>query len=214
VNEDSEPGWVDAELQAEFPELGLRQLEVAGRIARSPRPVRERLRTLSNRFRGVHAITLRGEAIPAAYRIFFRHIGLDPDTDRTPVEAAALERLLAGGFTSRNLLDDALLIALVETGVPVWALDAATVDGPLGIRPARAGERLGRQPDAPPVVPGRLVVADAATPLAILFGESAPGHCVGPRSRSIALFTVRVAGVPEIHIEEALWLSASVLESI
>src|SRR3712207_7842099 len=37
-----------------------------------------------------------------------------------------------------------LFRSLIETGVPVWALDDAKVDGPLGIRPAADDERLGR----------------------------------------------------------------------
>ncbi len=76
--------------------------------------------------------------------MFFRHIGLDPDVVRTPIEAAVLERMMRGGFLSGGLLDDVLLIALLDTGVPVWALDADSVDGPLGIRASREGERLGR----------------------------------------------------------------------
>ena len=85
----------------------------------------DRLRELSNRFRGAQAVAIRREPVPAAYRVFFRHIGLDPDVVRTPIEAAVLERMLRGGFLSGGLLEDMLLIALVDTGVPVWALDAA-----------------------------------------------------------------------------------------
>ena len=80
---------------------------------------------------------------PRAYRVFFRHVGLDPDVDRPPAEAAILDRLLHGGFRSAGLPEDALLLAVVETGVPVWALDAAAVDGPLGVRTARAGRAAG-----------------------------------------------------------------------
>jgi phenylalanyl-tRNA synthetase beta subunit len=116
-----------------------------------------------------------------------------------------------GGFRSENLLDDALLIALVETGVPIWALDAERVDGTLGVRVARAGERLGRAERAPAVVDGRLVVADAQTPLAVLFGELAPGHGVTADTRAMRLFSVQVAGVPSIHVEDALWQCADVL---
>ena len=75
-------------------------------------------------------MAVRREPVPAAYRVFFRQIGLDPDVVRTPIEAAVLERMLRGGFPSRGLLADVLLIALVDTGVPVWALDAECVDGP------------------------------------------------------------------------------------
>ncbi len=134
-----------------------------------------RLRELSNRWRGARAVNVRQEPIPAAYRVFFRHIGLDPDVHRTPIEAAVLERMLDGGFLSEGLLADILTIGLIDTAVPVWALDADTVNGPLGIRVSRAEERLGRGREGPSLGGGRLVVADADSPLAILFGQLAPG---------------------------------------
>ena len=139
-----EAGWVDAEVADEFPELRLFELAVDARPGRTPRSVQERLRYLSSRFRGAQAVAQRQQPVPWAYRVFYRHVGLDPDADRTPAEAAMLDRLMHGGFKSDNLLDDALLVALVETGVPIWALDAAKVDGPLGVRVAEEGEHLGR----------------------------------------------------------------------
>ena len=150
---------------------------------------------------------VRREPVPAAYRVFFRHIGLDPDVVRTPIEAAVLERMLRGGFLSGGLLDDVLLIALVDTGVPVWALDAESVDGPLGIRPSREGERLGALArGAACCRPGRLVIADASAALAILFGELAPARMrPRARTRALTLFAVQVAGVPALYVEEALW---------
>jgi DNA/RNA-binding domain of Phe-tRNA-synthetase-like protein len=175
--------------------------------------VRERLRGLSDRFRGSHAVTMRQDPIPWAYRVFYRHVGLDPDADRTPVEAAAVERLLRGGFKSRNLVDDALTIAVVETGVPVWALDAERVQGALGIRVASEGERLGRDAGALPVPPGRLVVADEAGPVAQLFATPAAGHGVTKATRTMTLFSVQVANVPAIHVEEALHTCVEVLRS-
>ena len=208
-----QPGGVAAELAGEFPELGLAFAEVDVLPRRSPRSIHQRLAQLSDRFYGAHAITMRQEPVPAAYRAFFRQVGLDPDSHRTPIEAAALERLLSGGFESRNIVDDALLIGLLETGVPIWALDATTVSGPLGIRPAAAGESLGRGAVAPAVNGGSLVVADARSPLAILFGEPAPEHGVTDATRRMTLFAVHVAGVPAIHVDEALWTCASVLES-
>jgi DNA/RNA-binding domain of Phe-tRNA-synthetase-like protein len=87
----------------------------------------------------------------------------------------------------------------------VWALDADAVQGALGIRASSAGERLGRAAGAPPLPPGRLVVADAAGPLAVLFGELARGHAAASRTRRLMLFAVQVAGVPELYVEEALW---------
>jgi DNA/RNA-binding domain of Phe-tRNA-synthetase-like protein len=204
-------GWISTSLAEEFPELALHEVDLEASSGRSPRSVKERLAMVSNRIHGAQVIVMRQDPVPSAYRVFYRHVGLDPDATRTPVEAAAVERLMRGGFKSHNLLDDALLIALVETGVPVWALDEAAVDGPLGIREASEGDRLGRAPEAPELTGGRLVVADAAGPVAVLFGDLAPGHGVTTETTRMRLFTVQVAGVPAIHVEEALWTCASIL---
>jgi DNA/RNA-binding domain of Phe-tRNA-synthetase-like protein len=211
------PGWCAQEVERELP--GLRLLVTQAQVARrgpltshSPPDVLARLRELSNRMRGATAVQVRRQPVPSAYRVFFRHIGLDPDVVRTPIEAAALERMLRGGYPSRGLLEDVLRIALIDTGVPVWALDADTVEGPLGIRTTGAGEHLGRR-GAPPALPeGRLVIADASSPLAVLFGELAPGHRPARATRRLALFAVQVAGVPELYAEEALWSATAALE--
>ena len=91
-------------------------------------------------------MNLRHQAIPWAYRVFFRHIGLDPDEQRTPVEEVALERMRKGGFPSQNLLDDALTIAIAESGVALRAFDADRVEGRLGIRLSAPGEPLEGRP--------------------------------------------------------------------
>jgi DNA/RNA-binding domain of Phe-tRNA-synthetase-like protein len=210
---DVEPavGRISSEVAEEFPSLRLRYVEVDARTGRSSRGVRHRLREMSSRFRGPQAVSMRQEPIPWAYRVFYRHIGLDPDADRTPVEQAAVQRLIEGAFRSRNRLDDALLISLVETGVPIWALDAATLEGTLGIRLTGPGERLGRGDGAATLVSGRLVVADEVSPLAVLFGEIAPAHAVSPSTTRMTLFTVQVQGVPEIHVDEAMYSCVEVL---
>jgi DNA/RNA-binding domain of Phe-tRNA-synthetase-like protein len=206
-------GWVAEELRAELPGLGVVSLALpapGGR--RSPKGVREHLAVLSTRFRGADALALRQRPVPHAYRVAFRHVGLDPDTTRTPVEAAAIERLVQGGFVSRGLLDDALTIALVETGVPLWALDADSVDGPLGLRLAAAGERPGGGGEEAPELPaGQIVVADASAPVAPLFGEPVASRVPGRRTQRLLLYALRVDGVPLVHVEEALWQCADAL---
>ena len=194
-------GWISADVASEFPDLRLHQLDVAmpGGIGRSGEGVRERLRSMSNAFRGPQAVTMRTQPIHHAHRVFFRHIGLDPDKDRPPAEDIALERLKRGGFKPENALDDAIVIAVMETGVPVWALDGTAVSGDLGIRAAGPSESLAGLT----IPPGRLVVADTATPVAILFGDVGPR--AGRKSVALRLFTVQVAGVPSIHVEEAMW---------
>jgi DNA/RNA-binding domain of Phe-tRNA-synthetase-like protein len=194
-------GEVAEEIAAELPGLWLAWVAFDGVPGRSPPELRERLRRLSDEFRGPQAIALRRQPIAQAYRIFFRHIGLEPDEHRVPVEALALERMKRGGFKSRSLLDDALTVATMETSVPVWALDADRLSGAPAIRAAREGEPLG----GVPLPAGRLVVADDAAPVAELFGAPAQGRGVTAETRRIVLYSVAVAGVPSIHVEEALW---------
>lgn len=204
VEPDLTQGFVDATLRAEFPDLGLVHTELPVRPGRSPETVRERLREASNRFTGAKAVALRQQPIPWAYRVFFRHVGIDPDERRTPIEAIALERMRAGGFQSQNIVDDALLLATLETGVPVLAFDAAAVSGELGLRVSPGGEQLGDIP----LSSGQVVVADSERALAVLFGETADGCAVQRTSTRMVLAAVRVKGVPEVSVEEALWVAA------
>src|SRR5215218_10956997 len=196
-------GWVEAELAEEFPQLRLVHAPLEARPRRSPPEVRQRLRALSDRYTGGKVIHMRQDAVPWAYRVFSRQIGIDPDTDRTPVERIAVERLRHGGLASENLVDDALTIAIAETGVPVFALDADKVVGEVGLRLARAGERL---EGVRPLSVRQLVVADDARPVAIVLGEV--GHDAGVTwdTRRMTLCALRVKGVPPIAVEEALWM--------
>jgi DNA/RNA-binding domain of Phe-tRNA-synthetase-like protein len=204
-----ERGWVAPEVADEFPGVGVYWSVVETRSGRSPRQVKERLRDLSNRFRGGHAIQLRQKPIPWAYRVFFRQIGLDPDQTRTPIEELALERMKHGAFVSRNQLDDALTIAIVETGVALRAFDADRIEGRLGIRASAPGESLEGRPGELPS--DTLVIADEHRPLALLFGATAAGRGVHPKTDRITLAALAVKGVPEIAVEEALWLAGAAL---
>lgn len=207
-------GFVVPELAAEFPGLRLDWVTASARMRDSPQELKRRLRDLSSRYRGMNVVTMRTQPLPHAYRTFFHQIGLDPEIDRIPSERAAVSRLLHGHFRPRNLIEDACLIALVETGVPVWALDADLVDaGGLGIRLTAEGDRLGSSEYAAYLPSGRLAVADARQLHALLFGDVAPGHGAGPRTARVALFTVGVEGVPAIHIEEALWVCVEALSA-
>jgi DNA/RNA-binding domain of Phe-tRNA-synthetase-like protein len=207
-------GWVEEELRAELPGLGLVTLAVpVPRLGRSPKGVREHLAALATRFRGADALVLRQRPVPHAYRVCFRHVGLDPDLTRVPAEAAAIDRLVQGGLRSRGLLEDALTIALVETGVPLWALDAGAVEGPLGLRLSRADEPLGRAPEGQRLPAGRIVVADADAALAPLFGEPAPELAVTRETHAMLLLAVRVAGVSALEVHEALWACAEALDA-
>ena len=210
MDESPKIGWVADELREEFPGLSLRYLVVERGSPRSPRELRERLRDLSSRYSGAHAINLRHQPIPWAYRVFFRHIGLDPDDQPTPVEQRMLERMKRGGFESVSLLDDALTIAIVESGVALRAFDADRIAGVLGIRPSAQGEGLEGRPGELPT--GTLVIADGERPVALLFGATGANRGVRPRTKRTLLTAIGVKGVPEIAIEEALWIATGVLE--
>jgi DNA/RNA-binding domain of Phe-tRNA-synthetase-like protein len=205
------PGLVAAALAAEHPGLGLAWTEVETVPGPTPPELRERLRAMADRMRGPQAIALRHQDVPHAYRVFFRHVGLDPDVVRTPAEAIALRRMEQGGLRPQNLVDDALTVAVLETGVGVWAFDAARLVGALELRQAAEGEPLGRGERPPRLPAGRLVIADETGPLAVLFEAPAPGAAVTHATRRIALAAVAVPNVPEMCVEEALWTAWDIL---
>jgi DNA/RNA-binding domain of Phe-tRNA-synthetase-like protein len=202
-------GWVDPELADEFPEVGILYAPVEARPGRSPEQVRQRLRSLANRYTGGHVIHMRQDPVPWAYRVFYRQVGIDPDSQRTPAEQVALDRLQRGGFKSENSVDDALTIAVAETGVPVIAFDGDRVGRVLGLRLAGDDERLGG--GGRPLSTRQIVIADEDRPLAVLFGEISEEHGVTPATRRMVLTALRVKGVPRISIEEALWIAAETL---
>lgn len=206
-----EQGWVAPHIASEFPGLGIAWVEVDAKPGRSPEPVRQRLRGLSDRTYGSQAIRLRERPIPWAYRVFFRQIGLDPDRTRTPVEQLTFDRLHDGGFRSHGLPADALDIAIVETGVALRAFDADRIDGRLCIRDSAPGEALAGQPGE--MARGTLAIADDSRPVGLLFGPTGEGFGVGQDSRRIAVAAVQVKGVPQIAVEEALWMAAATLEA-
>jgi DNA/RNA-binding domain of Phe-tRNA-synthetase-like protein len=204
-------GWVDPELAEEFPELAMIYAGLDVAPARTPPVVKERLRTLSNRFTGGKVVHMRQEAVPWAYRVFFRQVGIDPDSHRTPVEQAALDRMKWGGFRSSNLVDDALLIATIETGVPVLAFDADKLGGELGLRLSRSGELLGGS--GRPLSDRQIVVADDERAVAVLFDEVAEQCGVDWGCERMILAALEVKGVPRISVEEALWMASEVLQT-
>ena len=208
------PGFVSADVAAEFPGLRLDWMTVPappGLLRSSPPVVVERLGHLANRYRGASVVAMRSKPIHHAYRAFYRQIGLDPDVERIPAERVAVERLLHGGFASVDLITDACLVALLETGVPVWALDAEAVDEDgLGIRTTTRHD-AGWQPGSEYLEPGILAVADGTTVHGRLFADPATARAVRPRTTRVALFSVAVGGVPAIHVEESLWISVDLI---
>lgn len=205
-------GWVAPHIAAEFPGLGIAWVELDARTGRSPEPVKRRLRDLSDRFYGAQAIHMRERPIPWAYRVFYRQIGLDPDRSRTPIERLAFDRVREGAFKSQGLPADALNVAIVETGVALRGFDAERLQGGLRIRDSAPGEALpGRSGE---LSQGTLTIADEKGPIGLLFGATADGYGVEPGCRRLAIAAVQVKGVPQIAVDEALWMAATMIESL
>ena len=190
-------GFVEPQLAAEHPGLWLAWTEVEAAPRPSPPDRRARLRGLADRMHGAQAIALRSRDVPHAYRVFFRHVGLDPDLVRTPPEAVALRRMQEGGLHSRGLVDDALTVAVLETGVGVSAFDAAGLAGGLGLQ----------------LADGTIVIADDEGPVAVLFGEPVARAAVRRDTRRLALVAVAVPNVAQLFVEEALWTAWEILRA-
>jgi DNA/RNA-binding domain of Phe-tRNA-synthetase-like protein len=139
--------------------------------------------------------------------VFFRHIGLDPDQTRTPIEQLGLDRMHDGSFKSRNRVEDALTIGMAEVGIALTAFDADGIEGRLGLKLSAPKEAFeGR---SSPLPTGTIVIADEKRPLAILFGRQAEGRGVTKKTSRTALVAVGVKGVPDAAMEEGLWVAAS-----
>jgi DNA/RNA-binding domain of Phe-tRNA-synthetase-like protein len=206
-----EPGWIEPSLAEEFPGLTIVSTSMETATGRSPEALKERLRSLSDRIAGAQAIQLRQKQIPWAYRVFFRHIGLDPDTSRTPIEQLIFERMHDGRFASRNRVDDALTIAMVEVGVALRAFDADRIEGRIGLR--LSGEGEGFEGRTSPLPEGTIVIADEKRVLGVLFDRTAQGRGVRRDTDRVLLAAIGVRGVPDIALEEALWVAGSALRA-
>src|SRR5436305_6913071 len=200
---------VEGSLREEFPELALWTAEVHARAGDSPPAVRRRLEDTARRLSAAAAIGDRGESTPWAYRVFARRLGIDPEEPQRAVEAAALRKGAGEWAQGGDLVEDAVLIAVAQTGVPVLAFDAADLDGELWLRRARAGERLAG--DSRAIPEGRTVLSDTVRAVAAPFGPVDAAAPVTTATERIALAALQVKGVPEMSVEEALWTVVEIL---
>ena len=143
---------------------------------------------------------MRSRPVPWAYRVLYRHLGIDPDVTRTPVEE------------------------LVARAAP-----ARAASRPAGCRRTRSRSRRSR-PACPsrrstptgsparsllaPDEGGRLVLADDGGPVAVLFEPPEPDRAPGRRTRALALLAVQAPGVDDLFVEEAVWTAAAAMPTI
>ncbi len=204
-------GWVADELTSEFPALGVYWLTVDARAGKTAKAVRERMRMLAGRISGATVVQSRQDSVPWSYRVLWRRLGVDPDTDRTPVEELMVQRLEHGGLPSRGLPADAVVVATLETGVPIVVADAAKLSGSPGLRPAVTGETLGGVEGM--LRAGEIVYADEQAPLARLDGQLAADYAVDDDTTAMVVCALAAPAVSQIEIDEALWIAADLLET-
>ena len=82
--------------------------------------------------------------------------------------------------------------------------------GRLCIREAAPGESLPDQPVE--LAQGTLVIADERGPIGRLFGEATDWSGIERVSRRLTIVAIQVNGVPQISVDEALWMAAGLAE--
>lgn len=197
---DIEDGWIHQRIARDLPGLRLRYTLVDCGPDHVATDLRAALADRSNRFHGRHFFALRKDPIVVAYRTLYRHVGIDPDSQPTPVEELSREPIMRGGFLSHTRVRDALALTMLDTRIPLLAWDADRIDGPLGLRLD--------EPD------DQLVIADAQQAIAPLFGPSAEGFPVTRRTRRAVIVAVGAPGVPLRLLDDALWRATEMLPTL
>lgn len=208
------PGWIAPDVAEEHPGLELLSWTTPTEYRRrSPDAVREWLGRLSTRVDGPAVLRAHREEAPAAHRELLRRIRRDPDEDPAPQELAYRRRIRDGGFPVRGNPKDLLLVVLCETGVPIWALDADRIDGELGIRRSLSGELQDRDGNASPVTRWpEPVVVDGSGVVAEVLREPRRIHVATKRTTSTTFYGVRVPGLTDLRVDEAVWLCRTLLQ--
>ena len=211
-----EEGWIVTAVADEFPDLRLRWIEVDG--GRRPAQPRRRCAT----------------GCGTTVRPLQRRAG---DRDARPPGPARLPRLLPphrprprrdahagrggrdgpphGGrlHLARPALGRAAARPRRDRRAGLGGRRTTSLDGPLGIRQARGGERLGAGQYANDLLPGtaRGRGCRDAGRRAVRRHRRAE-YLPTPATKRVRVFTVQVEGVPELHVEEALWSCAEALD--
>ncbi|WP_169738322.1 hypothetical protein [Patulibacter minatonensis] len=207
-------GWVAPDVAEEHPGLELLTWTVATDWPRrTPPAVRDLLARASTRVDGPAVLRAHEDDAPAAHRRFHHRIGRRGDDLRSPIELAYHARIAHGGFAIRGTPHDVLLAVLLETGVPIWALDASTSSGDLGIRRSLLGELRRPEDDPRTPEPGpEPAVVDAGGLVARLGREPGEPRRATRRTRRTTFFCARVPGLPDLRVDEAVWLCRSLAE--
>ncbi len=205
-------GWVAPHIASEFPGLGIAWVEVDAKPGRSPEPVRQRLRDLSDRTYGVAGDPPAGTADPLGLPRLLPpdrprprphpHPGRAADPRPAPRRRLPQPRPAGRRAQRRDRRDRGRAARLRRRGDRGRALHPRLRAGGVARRGGRPSWRRGRWRSP-----------TSAGPVGLLFGPTAEGLGVEKRTRRIAVAAVQVKGVPQIAVEEALWMAAATLEA-
>jgi glycosyltransferase involved in cell wall biosynthesis len=213
-----DPKWIHADPELELPtQAWVHRARYVGPRGRKPAEELYGRRGLDRRARQARLafrralvpdenVTWNLTAIPAAIRIARRE---DVDVVLTTSPPSSVH--LIGAAVKR------------ATGVR-WVADLrdSVVAHPhrraerLGVRAKEVGDRtvarlIARSADA--VVAASDAIADEARSLAVLFSDMAEGRGVHPSTTRMRIASVQVKGVPDVSVEEALWIVTEVLQA-
>src|SRR5579875_697579 len=111
--------------------------------------------------------------------------GLDP---AAPTPDWMVKRLRQCGIRSISLAVDVTNYVMLETGQPLHAFDRAKLTGGIGVRRARAGEKLTTLDDVVrPLDPDDLVVTDDTGPIALAGVMGGASTEIGPETTDVVL---------------------------
>ncbi|MCX6394696.1 MAG: hypothetical protein NTY57_07610 [Solirubrobacterales bacterium] len=199
-------GSVTEELAAELPGIGILWVAVQGGARPDSLGLQLELDHAADRITGATAVLANTEPVSAHYRALRAQLGMDPDTGSGTLESIVRRRLLEGGFRPNGIPGDALALATLETGVPLWAL---------ALEPAQTGD--------PTIVPALFLDVDKKTgavsifngelPVCVLFGEPAAEAVVAKKSESYVVVALVAPGVLSEVCELAVERAAELCQS-
>ena len=207
----AEQGWVAPHIAAEFPGLGIAWVEVDCRPGQEPRagasPPPRPLRPLLRRPRDPHARTADSLGLPGLLSPDRPRPGPDPDAGRAAGPRSPPRRCLQEPGASRRRADDR---DRGDRGRRARLSTPSASSGGLCIRDSAPGESLPGRPGE--LAQGTLAIADERGPVGPSLRATAEGCGVeaGTRRR-LTIAAVQVKGVPQIAVDEALWMAAATL---
>jgi DNA/RNA-binding domain of Phe-tRNA-synthetase-like protein len=157
---------------------------------------------------------VKDEPLFRAYRDFFWSVGVDPTKTR-PASEALIRRILSGGkLPNINTAVDAYNLASAESGIPIGAFDADTLNGDLLMRFARDGEQfLGIGMEKPIMLrTNQVILTDPEQIIAVYPYRDSDAKKVTIHTKNIHIVACGVPKVERSRVIEGYYLCARYLQ--